>query len=490
MKQKKISCISWLVLLGFLLSLLPVFYLAGYVHATGDDYHYGAMAHWAWQDTHSLWQTLKASAENTIAFWHGWQGTWFTIFWMGLQPEVFSPNAYWIVPIFMVGINVLCTSVLTHYCMIQKLGLPAEGWIVTNAAVLFLSLQFIPSTKSGIFWWNGTAHYIIPYCLAMLSVWCFFRFIDTYRIRFGTGALLCMTALGGSSYLAALFAPIVLVALLLIYAKSRRKSLWLLVCFGAEMAGLMVSASSPGNAIRGGESFGFSASRAVETILQSFLQGMQTILQYVEEKPFVFVILILTAVFLWNLYCKMETMRFSFRWPFLFVAFLFCLWCAMFAPGIYAGVEVSGGVPNTIFQVFVLTAMAAIVYTLGWVRVKLGTERAQKEWKIWRNWIFVSVAFLCLLTAGLQKGTLKETTFFNCLSYIASGRADDYKSQMQERLEILLDDSKKDIELPEMNSDQGPFMHMEIMEDPESWTNTVMCEFYRKDRVVRVGREH
>ena len=231
MKQKKISCISWLVLLGFLLSLLPVFYLAGYVHATGDDYHYGAMAHWAWQDTHSLWQTLKASAENTIAFWHGWQGTWFTIFWMGLQPEVFSPNAYWIVPIFMVGINVLCTSVLTHYCMIQKLGLPAEGCIVTNAAVLFLSLQFIPSTKSGIFWWNGTAHYIIPYCLAMLSVWCFFRFIDTYRIRFGTGALLCMTALGGSSYLAALFAPIVLVALLLIYAKSRRKSLWLLVCF-------------------------------------------------------------------------------------------------------------------------------------------------------------------------------------------------------------------------------------------------------------------
>lgn len=193
---------------------------------------------------------------------------------------------------------------------------------------------------------------------------------------------------------------------------------------------------------------------------------------------------------LWNLYCKMETMRFSFRLPFLFVAFLFCLWCAMFAPGIYAGVEVSGGVPNTIFQVFVLTAMAAIVYTLGWVRVKLGTERAQKEWKIWRNWIFVSVAFLCLLTAGLQKGTLKETTFFNCLSYIASGRADDYKSQMQERLEILLDDSKKDIELPEMNSDQGPFMHMEIMEDPESWTNTVMCEFYRKDRVVRVGREH
>ena len=48
MKHKKISALSWLVLLGFVLSLLPVFYLAGYVHATGDDYHYGAMARWAW----------------------------------------------------------------------------------------------------------------------------------------------------------------------------------------------------------------------------------------------------------------------------------------------------------------------------------------------------------------------------------------------------------------------------------------------------------
>lgn len=83
---------------------------------------------------------------------------------------------------------------------------------------------------------------------------------------------------------------------------------------------------------------------------------------------------------------------------------------------------------------------------------------------------------------------MKETTFFNCLSFIASGRADDYKDQMEERLAILLDDTKKDIELPEMNSDQGPFMHMEILEDPDAWTNTVMCEFYRKDRVVRVGR--
>ena len=84
---------------------------------------------------------------------------------------------------------------------------------------------------------------------------------------------------------------------------------------------------------------------------------------------------------------------------------------------------------------------------------------------------------------------LKETTFFNCTSYILSGQAEDYKQQMEERMEILLDDTKKEVELPEMNSEQGPLMHMEVMEDPDAWTNMVVQQFFQKDRVVRVPRK-
>lgn len=31
-----------------------------------------------------------------------------------------------------------------------------------------------------------------------------------------------------------------------------------------------------------------------------------------------------------------------------------------------------------------------------------------------------------------------------------------------------------------MNSDQGPLMHMEVMEDPKEWTNTVVKQFLEK----------
>lgn len=42
--------------------------------------------------------------------------------------------------------------------------------------------------------------------------------------------------------------------------------------------------------------------------------------------------------------------------------------------------------------------------------------------------------------------------------------------------------------LPAMNSDQGPLMHMEVMEDPKEWTNTVVKQFFGKESVIEVPR--
>lgn len=63
----------------------------------------------------------------------------------------------------------------------------------------------------------------------------------------------------------------------------------------------------------------------------------------------------------------------NFKRPFAFCVLMFCVYCAMFAPGIYAGTKLSGGAPNTIFQVFVLTTVAGMVYLLG---------RFPPKWKI------------------------------------------------------------------------------------------------------------
>ena len=159
----------------------------------------------------------------------------------------------------------------------------------------------------------------------------------------------------------------------------------------------------------------------------------------------------------------------------------------MYAPGLYAGVELSGGVPNTIFQVFLLTLFVSVTYFSGWiVAYQKRNGKTVSERNAYICEIVVILIAGCILIAN--KGTLKESTSYECYTYIESGQADDYKAQMEERLSLLRNTELKNVELPAMNSDQGPLMHMEVMEDPNEWTNTVVKQFFGKESVIEVPR--
>lgn len=287
-------------LIVFLLSLIPILYLSGYNHATGDDLGYGTRTHHAWLDTRSIWQVLVAAAETVKVYWKSWQGTWFTIFLMTLQPEVFSADAYWIVPWIMLAVNIAATSLVLHEFLVKRLHLrPATFWCV-DVLLLTSMIQFFPSTKSGIFWYNGATHYIVPYCLAMLAVYCFLKFEKKPGVGWFIGAFLCMACLGGSSYLAALLAPIVLVDMLLYFGKRKKHLYWLAVTFLVEGVGLYISFTSPGNKVRGGEEFGLHIGQIVETVLMCFVEGGQTVLLYLKEKPAAFVLMLAAAYLLYE----------------------------------------------------------------------------------------------------------------------------------------------------------------------------------------------
>lgn len=499
MKQK-INREKWITIicaLVFWAGLVPVLYLTGYVHATGDDFGYGTLTHAAWLDTHSLLEVFRAALQTIENYYRGWQGTWFSVFLFTLQPEVFSPDAYWIVPVLMIGLTIVGVSIAGYYFLVRKAGFSRMGFLALDFLMLFVLIQFVPSTKSAIFWYNGAAHYVVPFFLAMVAIAVSGLYMDTGRKRFLVLSFVCMVCLGGASYLAALLAPIVIVFLWGVYGRKNRRSLWLLVPIAAEMAGLVISLLAPGNKVRGGEDLGVSVGRAASTIMESFRQGGLTIVEYLREKPIMFLLMIPTAVIIWM---ELEKQRKSgenrtWRLPGLFIAAMFCIYCAMFAPGLYAGTELSGGVPNTIFQVFVLTMIASLVYLLGWIHVRLSrfmdVDGKEKSAMVRKKLRIAAVAVGVLAFMGilfLCRSTVRETTFFICTKYILSGQADDYKAQMEERQAILLDDSIRDAQLPAMNSEQGPFMHMEVLKDPNGWTNTVVRDFYRKDSVVEIDR--
>lgn len=478
---KKIAIFTGIV---FLVSLIPILYLSGYVHATGDDYGYGARTHQMWLSTHSVWQVLKAAGQTVQHYWIGWQGTWFTIFLMSLQPEVFWDNGYWIVPWIMLALTIFSTLYLTEYVMVQKLRLPKATWISCTLILLLAMIQYFPSTKSGIFWYNGTAHYIIPYSMALVAIRCCWSFADRKRKKDWIAAFICMALLGGASYLAPLLVLIAVAYLILCEWKTKKHVFYLCIPVAAELAGLIVSYLAPGNKSRGGEDFGIHGLLIVKTILECFVDGAKQIFLYLFKTPFILLCLVVIAVLLVNAFQKVRP-TFDFPYPVIVAVAMFCMYCAMYAPGVYAGVELSGGVPNTIYQVFLMTVFITVIYTVGWMNHHFCKD--EKMGKI-KKAVCGGLLMLALFLILVEKGTLKSSMSYQCYDYIVSGQADDYKAQMEERLSLLRNPELKNVELPAMNSDQGPLMHMEVIEDPNEWTNTVVKQFFGKESVIEVPR--
>lgn len=472
------------IIVFFCISLIPILYLSGYVHATGDDYGYGAQTHQIWLSTHSVWQVLKTAGQTVQHYWVGWQGTWFTIFLMSLQPEVFWDNGYWIVPWIMLALTISSTLYLTEYVMVQKLELPKTTWISCTCILLMAMIQYFPSTKSGIFWYNGTAHYIIPYSMTLVAIRCCWSFADRKRKKDWLVVFICMALLGGASYLAPLLVLIAVGYLILCEWKTKKHVFYLCIPAAAELTGLVVSYLAPGNKSRGGDDFGIHGVLIVKTILECFVDGTKQIFLYLFKTPFILLCFVCIAILLVRAFQKIK-ISFSFSRPVIVAAAMFCMYCAMYAPGLYAGVELSGGVPNTIFQVFLLTLFITVIYTAGWVNNRFGKGgKTEKIKKVVCGGVLILALFLVLV----EKGTLKNSTSYQCYDYIASGRADDYKMQMEERLDLLRNPELKNVRLPAMNSDQGPLMHMEVMEDPDEWTNKVVKEFFGKESVLEVPR--
>ena len=252
---------------------------------------------------------------------------------------------------------------------------------------------------------------------------------------------------------------------------------------------------APGNKNRGGEDFGFSLPLAVKTIAGAFKQGIVQVWHYLMETPIVFVLLFLIFLFLLEAFLRKEQ-KIDIKHPVILSMFLWCIFCAMYTPELYAGVEVSGGVYNMYYQVFLLVACSTLLLIADRVAAKIreavksglkqedkkdGTRLCQKA--------LLSGILLCFVLCVMCRSDLKESTTYESLEYIVSGQASDYKEQMDLQTDLLLDSDAENVILPFINDVQGPLMHMPVTADEDAWTNRVTAGFYGKESVIAIPRE-
>ena len=239
--------------------------------------------------------------------------------------------------------------------------------------------------------------------------------------------------------------------------------------------------------MRGGEDFGFSVSVVVDTILQSFAEGTFVIGAYVESYPAILLAFTAIAIVSFEAFMNQDVGNKRFPMPIIFCLSMFCLHCAMYAPGIYSGVSLSGGVPNTIYQCFLLTTTFSIIYVMGWLAEYLICKEGRRLIVVRRGlWLAFVICFINLI---IHFSTLFDSSFYACHDYIGDGYAAEFKEQMEERHDLLIDSDERIVTLPGVDGRGGPIMHMDINMDPNDWQNRALCRFYDKDIVYKINRD-
>ena len=488
--ERQLKYITLISILIFLVLMLPVLYLTFVNRATGDDYGYGTYTRTAWTGTHSLIEVGKALCSTVKSYYYAWQGTWFSIALFSLQPEVFHDDAYVIVAVLMLFLWIGSTFCLFGQILYRSMGLNKWSYLLITVWFLIISIEFIPSPRPSIFWFNGCAHYIIPFAMCQVVAAWLLKYSAEYKKSAFVGIIIFMTLLGGSNYQAALFALIVALFVIVSswYLKKDKRIFTLCVPVLTEMAGLAVSAMAPGNKSRAGEEFGFSVLKVVGTIGKSFLYGIKDISTYAQERPLIFVGLLLLFLIFIAAFSLWED-AYRFEHPILLSAMFFCLYSAMQAPAIYADVSVSGGVPNTNYQVFLLTASGILFIVASKLTGKMKKVLREKSggkgsWSI----IVCGGLLLCVILTFCGRSYIKISTSYVSFIYTTSGQAKDYKEQMDLQTRLMEDESTTDVVIPAINDVQGPLMHMPVTDNKNAWTNTVTAAFYRKNSVVSMER--
>lgn len=482
--NKKIAIIAVML---FLLSMLPIWYLAKYARPSGDDYGYSVYTHAAWLDTHSLLKVFKAGIHTVKVMYNSWNGDFVTTFLFSMMPEVFAPWTFWIVPFVMTGALILGTSVFLYEVCIKILRVEKADFVIFDCLILLASFQYIPSTAIGMYWYVGATHYIIPHMAALLALVAAWRFFTTGKWRWFIASLVWNFVVGGSSYFSCLLIFMLYAVLIVLGIRKNKKVLWLGVPFLVCAVGFIIQCKSPGNVARGGEGFGLHASAVIGAIFAALWEGFVTIGRYLTEKTFIFVLLILLAVFSWEALLKRKS-SFSFRYPLFFVILMYGCYCAQFTPAIYAAVDVSLGPATMEYLTFLLAAAASILYVEGWLigKIKTGKNSVQESAEKWRMRVIFPTILICMILTVFNLNWLGSSVDRSACEYVLSGRAEDFKMQIQSQMEILLDDSIKEAYLVPINDDQGPLMHMPVTADPEAFTNRVVAQFYQKDKVEMI----
>ena len=523
-KQNKRNVQICIALL-FLLSLVPLILVGLHARPTWDDYAFSALSSFAPPNDvpleHYTTRSVRYAVQNGNVFdvigavgrtvldnYRDWQGTFSAIALFSVHPAVlFGANAYPLTMLMTLFALIGATALLLKTIL-------RKNWLIPAVIMLTCSIQWLPHIAQGFFWYNGAVYYTFFYSLMLLQISLMIRLLQ--RPRFFALHVFVMVMLsffiGGGNFVTALF-TLLITGLFLLYTlygcvkdgKSSIKHCLPFVLFTLlSAAGLILSMTAPGNAVRGDLfGMGFSVRRVVFTITQSFVLMAEDMLTWTNLG--IIFLLLLSLPIMWSL---LKGMSFSFRYPLLVLVASCVFFAAQNAPPIYA--MNYGGDPklrNIVFFAYIWLLFGNTFYVLGWLQKVKAVKIPVPNKKILVPFICVAIIPLLLISGLRFSGSqvyldVKQApTTMLTLRDLHQGSPQQFLQEHRLRQHLLENATESTVFVPAFSAMpltllpfepycwESGLMVSEATHAPTHWTNRGIAAYYGVDAVVERAPE-
>lgn len=273
--------LSYLLIVIYVLSLIPVLVIGKYDYPSADDFSMGLGTRLVYEATGSLFAVAGKILSETARYYRTWIGYFTSCLFTTVSPATFGEDWYALTPaVILLAIHV--GVVVFFYALMEKaLGMNRYVRRCMTVLTLFLMVQRMPEGSlrvEAFYWYSGAGNYTLTFSAGLLYL--AFYVLSVCGVRNKNRSLFLVLACimgflaGGGNYLSALsFAVVsVLFAVYLVNMKTRQGEnsrmgrlcvIGRLLPAAFYLCGFAVSCLSPGNRIRGGEAEGYGALKSI-----------------------------------------------------------------------------------------------------------------------------------------------------------------------------------------------------------------------------------
>ena len=482
----------YVLLIGFIISIIPIFMLGTYSFPFYDDFNHGYLTYAAVNNGASFFDIVKVAYEHMLNIYNSWQGTYTTIFLSALHPGIFGEEWYFLTPIIILLTQIFGTVYLAKVIFKDYLHLNNYRVGIIVIFILFFQIQNLPSAFESYYWWaSGIMHtfsynMLLFFCALLLSI------IKKNNIfKFILLALLAFV-IGGGAYEIALFtsclALIVLIGYLVFNKINNKTNNKLIIIeigivFLVSLIGLFINISAPGNAIRI-ENSGIHVS-PILAIIESFIYSIVHTFEYISLKTVIvaFMIVFLSFEYINKLHVKVIN-------PLLFILISWCGYSIIFTPAIYGENYVAAPrYLNVLYFAFYWFLIVDVLYITYYYKKQLNKTYLNIKRLIDGNKIGFIVTTVLISICAIFQFSYLDATGSSAMLDILLGNASSFKAINEERLAILEDQEVSEAILPKMVNKVRLFESDDLTDDSESYFNEMYAKYYGKEKVIVINEK-